>query len=132
MCIIRKELRLLLTACLMAVIFSVGMATLLSQQPVARAATNGQQIHFTCDTPMGQVIIQGHNQNGDYVTWQGEGARDEIYVSQVFTEGWWWKEEVTIHWYGTDVSKWYTNTYYVNPGGVWPGDESVYLGCYYT
>jgi len=106
--------------------FSIGAAILPGQQPVAKAGINGSQILFSCHSPMGRVIIKGENQHGNNVTWQGEGQPSEVYVSQVFTQGWWWKGWVVIDWYDKNVGKWYSNNLYVEP--VW-SDDTFYLGC---
>ena len=85
-----------------SLIFLVGpilLATVVAgQQTPAGAGEDGQHVFFTIQTPncppgaLGHVSVQGKNQQGESVTWNGESSDG----TDVTTVDWWWIGPVTV------------------------------------
>jgi hypothetical protein len=95
--LLRKPVRIGVLALLAAFILFGFTTTLVpSEQHVAHAGSNGQQLGLICyASNLGNVTVRGENQDGNYVTWQGsspDGGGFQI-------SGWWWKYHVYVDYY---------------------------------
>ncbi len=80
---------------------SVGAMLGLLASPAA-AGINGQQVEFgpgrlclPAGDQLGNVSISGHNQDGHWVTWSGQGVGQGV-DGTAFASDWWWKGAITV------------------------------------
>lgn len=101
-------------------------------QPVS-AAAKAQQIYFSCSSGVqgvsiaDYVVIKGTNQNGKFVTWQGQAYwANSGWSTFVFTRDWWWTGKVRIWWWNAQTNRWDSGSYDLSAQAQ--GDV-VYLDC---
>ena len=90
---------------LVALVLLASVVAVMPPSGIAYAGSNGQQIYFSCRTPiygfptMNYAVIKGTNQYGRPAMWEGPARWQGSYWSTyVFTSGWWWVGNVRIYW----------------------------------
>jgi hypothetical protein len=110
----------LMSVCAAALLFGLATAFVPAQHPLAHAAThtmqhpmgdNGQVLDIECGPyQVWDTYVYGDNQNGDYVSWHGNGNGNNFVV----TYGWYWKGNVHVDlWWSYNGGSWDHQNYYV-------------------
>lgn len=92
-----------------AIIFALLIASSITAP--ANAGSNSNQIMFAIKGDTIQyLVIQGTNQNNQPANWQWADAWYKNWSTGAYvltTQGWWWKGDVQLYFYGTKIGKKY-------------------------